>query len=229
MALKIKVCGMREQQNIEAICNLPIDFIGLIFYEKSSRYLEAEGLEGVDLAYIKNEFKPNSILPQKINKVGVFVNAPLEDLVEKVEQYNLDYVQLHGDENIFYCIKLNKAGIKIIKAFPIDETFNFTVLDAYGYYCDYFLFDTKGKLPGGNGVTFDWEILKKYTGSTPFFLSGGLGPGIEDKIREFNHDQLFAIDLNSGFEDRPGFKNIDQLDDFLNKVKYKNRGMTGDW
>ena len=216
MPLKIKICGMRERYNIEAICQLPVDFIGLIFYEKSSRFIGGE--VGVH-EFLKTGYKSKEIYPQKIKKVGVFVNEEIDRILEKVETYQLDHVQLHGSENVFYCKKLNGAGVKVIKAFSIDDHFSFTNLVAYEYYCEYFLFDTKGKLPGGNGIPFNWENLKKYEGNTPFFLSGGLAPGMEEKIVNFKHPQLFGIDLNSGFENRPGFKNVDLLSDFLNKVK----------
>lgn len=226
MLLKVKVCGMRERYNIEALSQLPIDFIGLIFYNKSSRFLETEE---ADVDFLKTDFKRKENFPRKISKVGVFVNEDLDVVLEKVALYHLDYVQLHGDENVFYCKKLQASGIKIIKAFPVDEAFSFTNLKAFEYYCDYFLFDTKGKLPGGNGVTFNWEVLKKYEGETPFFLSGGLGPGMEDQIINLEHPQLFGIDLNSGFENKPGFKNIDLLSDFIYKTRKGLKGQGQDW
>jgi phosphoribosylanthranilate isomerase len=226
MLLKVKVCGMRERYNIEALSQLPIDFVGLIFYEKSSRFLEAVE---VDLDYLKADLKSKENFPRKISKVGVFVNEDLETVLEKVKFYHLDYVQLHGDENVFYCKKLHALGIKIIKAFPVDEAFSFTNLKAFEYYCEYFLFDTKGKLPGGNGVAFNWEVLKKYEGETPFFLSGGLGPGMEIQIINLEHPQFFGIDLNSGFENTPGFKNIDLLSDFIYKIREGLKGQHEDW
>lgn len=226
MRLKVKVCGMRERYNIEALCQLPVDYIGLIFYEKSSRHAEADE---ADLDFLKTKFKTKDIIPSPIFKVGVFVDAAPEFVLEKVETYQLDYVQLHGKENVFYCKHLNEAGVKLIKAFAIDEFFSFSNLMAYEYYCDYFLFDTKGKLPGGNGVVFNWDLLKKYKGKTPFFLSGGLAPGKEDAIINFKHEQFYAIDLNSGFENKPGFKNIDLTSEFINKIRKELSGPSADW
>lgn len=185
--------------------------------------------EGVVVDFLKTDFKSKEIYPQKINKVGVFVNEDLDKLIEKVVEYHLDYVQLHGDENVFYCEKLRAAGIKIIKAFPVDEHFSFTNLKAFEYYCDYFLFDTKGKLPGGNGLRFNWKVLKKYEGNTPFLLSGGLAAGMEDDIIHFKHPQFCGIDLNSGFENTPGFKNVDLLSDFIYKIKKELKGQGKDW
>ncbi len=226
MSLKVKVCGMRERYNIEALCQLPIDFIGLIFYGKSSRYITPDK---ADVDFLKTSFKRKELVPNHIYKVGVFVNEPIEYVIETVQLYNLDYVQLHGDENVFYCKKLNETNIKIIKAFAIDEHFCFSNLMAYEFYCDYFLFDTKGKLPGGNGVAFNWKILDKYKGSKPFLLSGGLSPGMEKAIIDFEHPQFLGIDLNSGFEDRPGFKNVDLLSDFLYEIKRNPRGQNSYW
>lgn len=226
MLLKVKVCGMRERFNIEALCQLPINFIGLIFYEKSSRFVESEK---ADLAFLKTLFETKSVQPERINKVGVFVDEELEIVIEKVKEYQLDYVQLHGSENVFYCRKLKEAKINIIKAFPVNECFSFTNLAAYEFYCDYFLFDTKGELPGGNGLVFNWEILKKYKGKVPFFLSGGLKPGMEEAVISFKHDKLFAIDINSGFENSPGFKNVDLISEFINKINASLKGQQADW
>jgi len=229
MIPRVKVCGMRERYNVEALCQLPVQYMGLIFYGKSSRFVACENTLGIDPAFLKTAFYTKEIIPEKINKVGVFVNEEVEVILEKVEAYQLDYVQLHGQENVFYCKKIKEAGIKIIKAFPVDERFSFTNLAAYEYYCDYFLFDTKGKLPGGNGIQFNWEILQAYDGNTPFFLSGGIGPDTADAIINFKHKQLYAIDINSGFENRPGFKNVDMLSEFLNKINKALRGRARDW
>lgn len=220
---------MRERYNLEALSQLPIQYIGLIFYGKSSRFVEAENHASIDSAFLKTTFKTKEFVAQKINKVGVFVNETAEGVIEKVNAYQLDFVQLHGDENVFYCKKIKKAGIPIIKAFAVDEYFSFTNLAAYEYYCEYFLFDTKGKLPGGNGVSFNWELLHAYEGDTPFFLSGGIGPDTAEAIINFRHEQFYAIDLNSGFENKPGFKNVDLLSEFLNKVKKGKSGRAADW
>ena len=207
---------MRETYNITGLRQLQVDFIGLIFYEKSPRFLEEKE---VDLNYLKSPIQRFGNTNEYIQKVGVFVNADEKYVISKAKEYELDYVQLHGNENIFYCEKLKKEGLKIIKAFSVDQHFSFTNTEAYQYYCDYFLFDTKGEKPGGNGVTFDWSILENYKGKTPFFLSGGITPKMADDIKAISHPKLFGIDLNSGFEIEPGFKDIDLVATFINEVK----------
>ncbi|MEM9824521.1 MAG: phosphoribosylanthranilate isomerase [Bacteroidota bacterium] len=212
--MEIKVCGMKHPANVLAVLNLPVNYLGFIFYEKSARCVElaAHAFTGFE-----------KIGSQGINKVGVFVDAPMETVVEKVRTYSLDYVQLHGKENVFYCNELKRQGIRIIKAFSVDDTFVFTNTDAYQYDCDFFLFDTKGKNPGGNGVQFDWSILEQYEGNTPFFLSGGIGPQDAAAIKALSFPRLHAIDVNSGFEIEPGLKNIDHLSEFVLDIRSQNR------
>lgn len=211
----VKVCGMREPQNISALAPLRIDLIGYIFYEKSSRFVEAVADDQAALQEPIIDVTGFTAIP----KVGVFVNASIEYVLEKVKTYDLTYVQLHGQENIFYCQKLKGHGLKIFKAFSIDEHFNFTQTTAYAFSCDYFLFDTKGAKPGGNGVPFDWAILEKYQGDTPFLLSGGLGPESIEALQHFNHPQWVGIDLNSRFEIVPGKKDIPQIRQFLSGLR----------
>lgn len=216
MKLKVKVCGMRQVANLEGLEQLAVDFVGLIFYDKSPRFVEAKGFKK---SRLKTPFRRKAYVKDKIEKVGVFVNAALEDVLAKVKAYQLDYVQLHGQENVFYCRALKKAGVKIIKAFSVDKNFSFTLTEVFQYDCDFFLFDTKGENPGGNGVSFDWNILQKYKGSTPFFLSGGIQPNMVEEIRALNLPQLYAVDLNSGFEIKPGFKDISILSDFIYQLQ----------
>ena len=208
---------MRETYNINGLRQLPVDFIGLIFYDKSPRFLEEKE---ADLSFLKEAIIRFGNSNQYIKKVGVFVDAEKEYVLAKAREYNLDFVQLHGTENIFYCEELKRAGLRIIKTFSVDETFSFTNTEAYQYYCDYFLFDTKGEEPGGNGVAFDWSILNNYKGETPFFLSGGISPKMADQIKAFQHPQLYAVDLNSGFEIEPGFKDIDLIATFINDINH---------
>ncbi len=208
--LRIKVCGMRDAQNVRDVLDLSIDFMGFIFYEKSLRHVSHFPSE-VD-------FDRNP-LDRRIEKVGVFVDADLEFVKDKIRSYQLDYVQLHGRESVFYCESLKKAGVKIIKAFSIDERFRFTNTDFYSFTCDYFLFDTKGKLAGGNGVTFDWDLLNNYDGETPFFLSGGIDVNSVAKIRELKLDKLYGIDINSKFETAPAMKDVDLIRTFIAGVK----------
>lgn len=202
--MKIKICGMKYPDNILEVGSLLPDYMGFIFWEKSARFFD-----GVI---------PN--LPKSIKKTGVFVNETVENLVQKVVQHDLQAVQLHGKESVDYCIELNKKlpkGIEIIKVFSILDTFDFEVIKPYEKVCDYFLFDTKGKLPGGNGSTFDWEVLKKYPSSKPFFLSGGIGIEEMNAVTEIVKTNLpvYAIDLNSKLEIEPGLKDIKKVKTIL--------------
>lgn len=244
MPIRVKVCGMREKHNIEALSQLPVDFVGLIFYPKSSRYIFADPADdsyryrdlstpddstAVDLGFLRLPFEGKGNFPRNLKKVGVFVNEDIDQVLNYVHGFELDYVQLHGQENVFYCKQLKDAGVNIIKAFSVDSKFSFTLTKAFEYSCDFFLFDTKGKLPGGNGVSFDWKTLENYHGETPFFLSGGLAPGMEEAVINFEHDQFYALDINSGFENYPGFKNVDLISEFLNKINKALSERNPDW
>ncbi len=214
--MKIKVCGMREPENIEALAVLPIDMIGFIFYKKSPRFVSdklARWLSGKD-----------NLLEGK-ERVGVFVNAEVEDILNRVHDFQLDYVQLHGEESPEYCALLrtlwgstSMRKARLIKAFRVDEGFDFRALSAYSAHCAYFLFDTKGKQYGGTGEQFNWELLDQYQGVTPFLLSGGIGLESVEAIRELKHPQLSGVDLNSRFELEPGNKDIYKIRQFLNEL-----------
>ncbi len=214
--LKVKVCGMRDIANIEALVKLPIQYMGFIFYEKSSRHIDEATTKQLEAAFSFLEFKN---LYRHIEKVGVFVNAEEDYILEKVERLQLDYVQLHGRESVFFCEKLAKRDIKIIKAFSVDERFRFTNTDFYQFFCEYFLFDTKGKLPGGNGESFNWKLLENYTGNTPFFLSGGIKKEDASIIKQLDFECLHAIDINSKFETAPALKDIPSIKQFLSDLK----------
>ncbi len=190
--------------------------MGFIFYKKSPRNIDANSEKEL-LKLLPN--LPFKTLMNDVKKVGVFVNAEIDFVLEKVEKFELDYVQLHGRETIFYCEQLKKQGIKIIKAFSVDERFKFTNTDFYQFDCDYFLFDTKGKNAGGNGTQFNWELLKKYNGSTPFFLSGGIGEADAPTIKALDLSQLYAIDVNSKFEIEPALKEVNSLKRFLEPLR----------
>ena len=215
--MKVKVCGLKEKNNVSALQKLALDYMGFIFYEKSPRNISDTTCEFVGFDHI---------LAQGIKKVGVFVDAPITFVLEKIAAFDLDYVQLHGKENVFYCQSLKKKGVKIIKAFSIHDTFSFTQTGIYEYDCDFFLFDTKGKNPGGNGTQFDWSILDHYKGNTPFFLSGGISPESIEAIRSLNHPKLYAIDVNSKFEIEPGLKDIEKVSDFVHRLRSRS---TKDW
>ena len=201
---------MRNAENIAELVRLKPDFIGFIFHEKSSRNV---------LVF------PEVIIPKSIKKVGVFVNEPLAYVLEIVLKNGLDCVQLHGDETPAYCLDLGKrmpVNIEIIKAFPVDATFDFCQLDSYECFVSYFLFDTKGPKAGGNGKVFDWSLLAKNRSKKPFLLSGGLGVASVDELRRFMKtpmsDNCIGWDVNSKFEIRPGFKNIDKIKEFKEKL-----------
>mgnify|MGYP003660172251 FL=1 len=209
--MKLKVCGMKL--NTLEVADLDPDYLGFIFWEPSKRFFEGSVPK----------------LPASIKKVGVFVDVSLEEIVAKVNTYGLGAVQLHGKESPEFCSDLKKlkndrsraseeTNLKIIKVFSIKDDFDFSILAPYENVCDFFLFDTKGKLPGGNGFTFSWEVLKNYPSSKPYFLSGGIGLDEIEKIREFKQrpesKYCHAIDVNSKFELQPGLKDINKLKKF---------------
>ncbi|MEM8906593.1 MAG: phosphoribosylanthranilate isomerase, partial [Bacteroidota bacterium] len=185
---------------------LPIQNMGFIFYPKSARYVESVAADVIDLDQIRQH---------RIQKVGVFVNATVEEVLDKVETFQLDWVQLHGRETPAYCQKLQQLGLCVIKAFSVDADFEFMKTHSYESSWSFVLFDTKGKQPGGNGVHFDWRILERYEGNLPFFLSGGIGPEDLEAIQALNFPKLKAVDLNSRFELEPGQKDIAQLAKFV--------------
>lgn len=211
--MKIKVCGMREPDNIREVAALQPDFMGFIFYEDSKRFV-ADSITPELLAS----------LPTSIQKVGVFVNESTDVIKEKVARYNLDLVQLHGRETPRQCHELNEAGIKLIKAFSVDEHFSFTNVLLYERHCDYFLFDTRGKNYGGNGATFDWELLKGYLSDKPYFLSGGLTlENLQTKDFAKLRPIPAAIDVNSGFELEPGQKHVGQVKLLVEQFRAKKK------
>jgi len=204
--MKIKICGMRIPENIAKVAALKPDFMGFIFYPKSPRYAEP-----LDLATLK-------ALPKRILKIGVFVNASLDDMLTVIKKYSLNGVQLHGTESEDICYTLRLAGLLVFKAFPVAEVSDFDATDRYEGTCDFFLFDTKTKEYGGSGVKFDWRMLESYKGETAFLLSGGITADDADAIRAINHPKLSGIDLNSKFEVSPGEKNVELLKGFLKEI-----------
>ncbi|MGI4759237.1 MAG: phosphoribosylanthranilate isomerase [Janthinobacterium lividum] len=205
--MKVKICGMREAGNILSVAGFNPDFLGFIFYEKSARYAG----EVLDTELLRS-------LPASIDKVGVFVDAPLPELLATTAHYSLDYVQLHGHETPAYCQAVRAQGLRIIKAFAVDADFDFSALVAYVPFCELFLFDTKGKHPGGNGHSFDWQLLNGYRGPTPFLLSGGLGPDNVAELLHFQHPQLVGYDFNSLLETAPGLKNTEATGQLLARL-----------
>ena len=196
----VKVCGMRDTENIREVEALGIDLMGFIFWPKSSRYVSTLP----------------SYLPEKAKRVGVFVDEEIEVVKKIAQEYALHFIQLHGNETPDYCAQLK--DYKLIKAFNIATADDFVMTKSYETLVDYFLFDTKGKSVGGNGTKFDWSVLADYHGTTPFILSGGIGPDDAACIRNIHHPQLAGIDLNSRFEIDPGLKNVDTLKLFLSEL-----------
>lgn len=208
--IKIKVCGMKYAANMEAVANIGPDYLGFIFWEPSKRFFTGD----------------MGTLPTAIKRVGVFVDASVEEIIQNASEFNLQAIQLHGKESPSFCKELKDSHtiqqgstLEIIKVFSIKDDFDFSILTDYEAVCDYFLFDTKGKLPGGNGYTFSWEILKKYPSTKPFFLSGGIGLEELDKLATFlqrpESQYCHAIDINSKFEVEPGRKQIEKLKTFM--------------
>lgn len=208
--IQLKICGMKYSENIEAIAELQPDYLGFIFWENSKRRFDSEEIPQLD---------------SKIKKVGVFVDAKINEIIARKKQFDLDVIQLHGNESVAFCEELNKQNIEIIKAFSISNQFDFSKLKQYIPYVDYFLFDTKGKLPGGNGITFEWEILANYSYEIPFFLSGGIGSTELEAVKIFLKTKAgkncVAIDVNSRFELKSGYKNESKLRKFK-KSLYEN-------
>ena len=202
--MRLKVCGMRELENISALSELDPNYIGFIFWSESSRFVD----------------KKTPPLDKKIIKTGVFVDATFDYILTKIKDHQLDAVQLHGQESCSYCKVIKNYGLKVIKSFSIKNTFDFNTLEDYENSCDYYLFDTKGKLPGGNGFTFDWKILNEYPSQKPFFLSGGIGVDNLNEIKKLVKTKLpiHAIDVNSKFETAPGNKNIELLKKFKKEI-----------
>ena len=202
--MRLKVCGMRELENISALSELNPNYIGFIFWSESSRFVD----------------KKTPPLDKKIIKTGVFVDATFDYILTKIKDHQLDAVQLHGQESCSYCKVIKDYGLKVIKSFSIKNTFDFNTLEDYENSCDYYLFDTKGKLPGGNGFSFDWKVLNEYPSQKPFFLSGGIGVDNLNEIKKLVKTKLpiHAIDVNSKFETAPGNKNIELLKKFKKKI-----------
>jgi phosphoribosylanthranilate isomerase len=230
--MKLKICGMKYEDNITQVAKLQPDYLGFIFYKNSPRNFD--------------NIIP--LLPNSIKKVGVFVNETMAFILEKIKMHQLNTIQLHGNESPEFCDALkrhyekrsdevisfnknrlphyvrNDKKMEIIKVFSIKDQFNFEVLQPYENVCDYYLFDTKGKLPGGNGYAFDWSVLNDYPSTKPYFLSGGIGLEQIESVLLFLQKReskyCYAIDVNSKFEIKPGLKYIEQLKEFKNNLSH---------
>ncbi len=207
---KIKVCGMRDADNIRELVKLTPDYIGFIFYEKSPRYvgrkIPAEILDAI---------------PENIKKVGVFVNATEREMKNMITQNSLNVVQLHGNESPEMCQIIRMAGVQVIKAFPVDENFDFHSIRRYRENCDFYLFDTKTPQYGGSGKQFDWTLLDKHDFTKPVFLSGGIGLEDAEKIINLSNKDIKVVDINSRFELEPGVKDIEKVKKFIDIIRKK--------
>lgn len=215
--MKVKVCGTRDPENILELLQLPIDFIGFIFYRKSPRFLKEDGFP--------EWLEQNATAFGNVRRVGVFVNAEIDEILNKVHDFQLDYVQLHGSERPEYCRELlsfweisSLRKASLIKAFSVGEDFDFNQTNPYSGLCSFFLFDTKTPEHGGSGRQFDWSILSRYQGTTPFLLAGGIGPESAGQLRQVDHPQLAGVDINSRFETKPGRKDIGKVRQFLQEL-----------
>jgi phosphoribosylanthranilate isomerase len=239
--MKIKICGMRDAQNIRDLMQLPIDYMGFIFYEKSPRFVAAIP----DLAAIDGVISNHPAHSSRVRKVGVFVNADMGFVLSKIKKYDLNAVQLHGKETPQYLGELkiknlelrandvekaskdssliihrSSLDVEIWKAFSVDEYFDFNDTKSYEQLADKFLFDTKTPQHGGSGQKFNWDLLKKYKGNTPFFLSGGISEADTEGVKNFQHPQFFGLDLNSKFEISPALKDVPMLNKFIDSVHF---------
>lgn len=193
----LKVCGMRERQNILEVASVQPDYLGFIFYDASPRF-------------VGHEFEM-PVFPAPIRKVGVFVNESTETMLSIVQRYELDLLQLHGSESPRQVAELKKEGIKIVKVFSVDDGFDFGLTKPYEDIADFFLFDTKGKYHGGNAKRFNWDLLEKYSQRVPFFLSGGIGPQNVSEIAALKQMNIHALDINSGVESAPAIKDLSRV------------------
>lgn len=228
----VKVCGMRDADNIREVSQLGVDMIGFIFYPKSPRFVQMisskAGIipdyseERIELAMARKTAETQ----KQPARVGVFVDDMPQNIVTRVYNYRLDYIQMHGNEpretieNLRATIDPDiKPNIRIIKAISVSSAEDIQKYKEYAGAVDLFLFDTKCKTVGGSGEQFDWQVLQQYDGETPFLLSGGIGPEDVERLKAFQHPKCIGIDLNSKFEIEPALKDVEKLRKFLLKVK----------
>lgn len=206
--LKVKICGMREAGNIAAVAAMNPDYIGFIEYRPSSRFV-GDGF-----------VVPSALDALAIKRVGVFVDDTVDHMAERATGAGYDVVQLHGDESADQCAWLRDKGFEVVKVFRIDDAFDFRTTRAYENKVDVFLFDTRGKLYGGNGMMFDWKLLHRYDQGVPFFLSGGLdAETLKHGLDDLDAMNLYGVDLNSGVEISPGLKDLRKVAASLNMVR----------
>ena len=193
---------MRDSENIRAIEQTKADLMGFIFHPKSPRFVASLP----------------EYMPKKQKRVGVFVNAALEQILAKAQKFSLEYIQLHGDEPPAFCSELKNRGLKVIRAQRIANADDIIRAESYNM-ADLMIFDTKTELYGGSGKKFNWQLLENYKGCVPFLLSGGIRSDTFEEIKAFFHPQFAGIDLNSGFEISPALKDVGKLNNFIEKIK----------
>lgn len=210
MALKIKVCGMKQSPNIQALAKIAPDYMGFIFYKKSKRYAPSA-------------LSPETVkkLPEDIKTVGVFVKDDWQTVWQTAQSYALDFVQLHGGESPEFCRKLTEKGLKVIKVFSINSGFDFEKTRPFQACAKFFLFDTQTPQYGGSGKKFDWQLLQNYPNQLPVFLSGGIDLPDAQGILNIKDLNIHAIDINSRFETAPGVKNIEKIKQFFHAIRQK--------
>jgi phosphoribosylanthranilate isomerase len=206
--IKVKVCGMCDPLNVKEIGETKPDFMGFIFFSGSPRYVG----EDPDMTLYHN-------VPHNVKKIGVFMNEGNHKILNLSIRNGLDMIQLHGNESPVSCLQLKLAGLSVIKAFNIDQKFNFDNLRPFMPVCDYFLFDAKSEKPGGSGCKFNWGKLTEYKLDKPFFLSGGISSEDMGEIKSIENSSFFAVDINSRFEIAPGIKNAEAVNNFIMEIK----------
>ncbi len=206
--MKIKVCGITRIEQMRQMAVMGVDYVGMIFYPPSKRYA------GDALAGDREELRA---LP--IQKVGVFVNTEVDDILRAIERFSLSAVQLHGDESSAQCRRL-MAETEVIKAIRVSEQMDLEAVSrSYEAASHFLLFDTDAQTYGGSGKKFNWALLQSLPLTKPFFLSGGIGPEDADELSVFPQPLLQVVDVNSRFEVAPGIKDMKAVSGFVQKLK----------
>lgn len=227
----IKVCGMRDPENIRAVEQLDIDWMGFVFWPESPRFVKMlHSRAGIIPDYNPlpgehtKKMQPSN--GKKPKRVGVFVDDMPQNIVTRVYNFDLDIVQLHGQENKVMIDNLRRTldpdirpGVKIMKAISVAGKEDVAKYKEYEGAVDFFLFDTRCDSVGGGGKKFQWDILEAYDGETPFLLSGGIGPDDVDAVKAFHHPMCIGIDINSKFETEPGVKDVNAITQFIQKIR----------
>ena len=211
MTKKIKICGLFDSNNIRDLAQEDINLMGFIFYPQSKRYIR-ENIE-----------KTVDNLPSSIQKVGVFVNATKEEVTQRIRQYALDYIQLHGDESPDYCAYFHNKDVKVIKAFALRTTSDLQQIASYSASCDLFVFDSPTPTYGGSGVSFDWKLIEHYNQATPYLLSGGLGLHNIKAALTLEDPRLIGFDFNSKLENEYHLKDRTQVQELIKKIREYER------